>query len=441
MDPGPVDPEPRPSPGARGSRPGRFPQGFAWKTHRGALSPGSPRVSTVPLFYHSKANRPPNDHAHQNTPRPGRPGARGAALAQELRVGGRHARRRRTEGTAATQPAPPAPGRPPAARALTRGAPAVLPTTRRSRWGGRRRRGHVLAQQQLSKNAASSSAYLKRSRAASCQQGPGLTRFSTQQLWGNPPSPLLGERTRRRQGINAGCWVGRRRGRRHDRAPTSRARPQTRAPRQTGLTKGRQHRVPRAAGAPVPSSAWCSCPLRPPCPTQGHRSPFRSALPQWCPPGANGGSPGQGPPKPQPTVYPRPSDSQTFENNSHFPRRKAPYICLHPSAESAHKRCTPEGLLGPALFKRYCSAKPKKSLRSRLREQECRHLGPCDSHRSKARAAIWPTVSMPEVGGLSPDVALHVAPPNMCAHPQTTPEGERPFIVVPALEPQPSWSS
>lgn len=212
MDPGPVDPEPRPSPGARGSRPGRFPQGFAWKTHRGALSPGSPRVSTVPLFYHSKANRPPNDHAHQNTPRPGRPGARGAALAQELRVGGRHARRRRTEGTAATQPAPPAPGRPPAARALTRGAPAVLPTTRRSRWGGRRRRGHVLAQQQLSKNAASSSAYLKRSRAASCQQGPGLTRFSTQQLWGNPPSPLLGERTRRRQGINAGCWVGRRRG-------------------------------------------------------------------------------------------------------------------------------------------------------------------------------------------------------------------------------------
>lgn len=270
MDPGPVDPEPRPSPGARGSRPGRFPQGFAWKTHRGALSPGSPRVSTVPLFYHSEANKPPNDHAHQNTPRPGRPGARGAALAQELRVGGRHARRRRTEGTAATQPAPPAPGRPPAARALTRGAPAVLPTTRRSRWGGRRRRGHVLAQQQLSKNAASSSAYLKRSRAASCQQGPGLTRFSTQQLWGNPPSPLLGERTRRRQGINAGCWVGRRRG------PSARQSPHVPGPApDEGSQADRADQGTTAPRATCPQGLRCL--LLPGAAARcGHRAPHRA---------------------------------------------------------------------------------------------------------------------------------------------------------------------
>lgn len=84
---------------------------------------------------------------------------------------------------------------------------------------------------------------------------PALTWFSAQQLWGDPPPTLPGQCTRRWQGIKAGCWVGGGGDHQHNRAPTSQARSQTRAPTQAGLTKGRQHGVPRAAGAPAPPSA------------------------------------------------------------------------------------------------------------------------------------------------------------------------------------------
>lgn len=45
----------------------------------------------------------------------------------------------------------------------------------------------------------------------------------------------------------------------------------------------------------------------------------------------------------------------------------------------------------------------------------------------QSKSRIWPSVSTHRVGGLGPDVSPRVASPNICIHPETPPEGERPF--------------